>query len=165
MNRNPDTEYRYCTFFIGEDRFAVDILAVREINRDMQVTPARGSDAFVRGLLNLRGQVVTVIDPAISLGRAATEYTRESCLIVLKTNSELEQKGLGHFRTCEDLVGLLVDRVSDVVQVYGREVKVPPAGREGDALAAMVEGVIHLEDELLRVIEASTLLYPEAQPS
>ncbi|MCB9915986.1 MAG: purine-binding chemotaxis protein CheW, partial [Planctomycetes bacterium] len=131
MKRNAETEYRYCTFYIGEHRFAVDILAVREINRDMVVTPARGADPMVRGLLNLRGQVVTVVDPAISLGMGPVSMTRESRLIVLKNNAELEQKGLTHLRICDDLVGLLVDAVSDVVTVQGREIHPPPAGREG----------------------------------
>ena len=161
MNREADKEYRYCTFYIGEHRFAIDILAVREINRDLQVTPARGADAHVRGLLNLRGQVVTVIDPAISLGRETRELSSESRLIVLKTNSELEQKGLDEFRTSDDLVGLLVDRISDVVTVHGREVQTPPAGRTGDPHASRVDGVIHLESELLRVLDARSLLLEE----
>lgn len=161
MIRQAEKEYRYCTFYIGEHRFAIDILAVREINGDLQVTPARGADAHVRGLLNLRGQVVTIIDPAISLGRSATPISSASRLIVLKTNNELDQKGLHEYRTSDDLVGLLVDRISDVVMVHGREVQSPPAGLEGDPHAALVEGVIHLDAELLRVLDARALLMEE----
>ena len=55
---------RYCTFFLDDECFGIDILAVREINRNMAVTPVRGAAPFVRGLANLRGQIVTVIDPS-----------------------------------------------------------------------------------------------------
>ena len=66
-------ERRFCTFFLGEECYGIDILTVREINRQVQITPARGAPEAVRGFMNLRGQIVTVIDPAVQLGYAPRE--------------------------------------------------------------------------------------------
>jgi purine-binding chemotaxis protein CheW len=158
MQYETDQEYRFCTFYLGDDRYAIDILAIREINRDTQITPTRGSIPCVRGLLNLRGQIVTIIDPATVLGLPRREIGKESRLVVLKTNAELDQRGLTTAATCDDMVGFLVDRVSDVVNRHGRDIRSAPAQVKNASNEHTLAGVIHLDDELVRVLDTELLL-------
>ena len=83
-----------------------------------------------------------------------TENTRQ---LVLKTNSDLQARGITDLSTSEDLIGLLVDRVSDVIDVEESQIEVPPpalAQRQG----AVVHGVVQLEGEVLRILDPSKLL-------
>jgi purine-binding chemotaxis protein CheW len=158
MKFTSDREYRFCTFYLNGDRYAVDILAVREITRHLQVTPARGSASCVLGLLNLRGQVVTVISPAVLLSIPEQEDDATACLMVLKTNQELEQRSVTDYETSEDLMGLWCEKVSDVISVYGREIKTPPASAEGVVNPETLDGVIEGEEDLVRILDPGRLL-------
>ena len=158
MTFQAQQEYRFCTFYLGQERYAVDILAVREITRGLQVTPARGSLSCIKGLLNLRGQIVTVISPAAVLGLSQEEQSAESRLLVLKTNSELEARQIHHHETSEDLISLWCDRISDVVAVMGTEIKTPAAAAAGVASPETLDGVIEVESQLVRILNPERLL-------
>ena len=146
-----------CTFQLDGARYAIDILTVQEVNKQCAVTPAFGAPAWVRGLLNLRGQVVTVIDTGVALGRGPRETTEHSRLIILKTNGELALRGHDDLATCEDMVGLQVDAVSDVISATLDDIEPAPAGTSGCDMPA-VRGVIQLEDDVLRVLDPKLLL-------
>lgn len=162
MNFEPDKEYRFCTFYLGGERYAVDILAVREITRILQVTPARGSKACIRGLLNLRGQIVTVISPASVLSLPESEQTATTRLLVLKTTAELEARGIDDYRSSEDLISLWCERLSEVVAVPGSRVKTPPASAETVVNAETLDGVIELDDDIIRILNPDRLLQASA---
>ena len=148
---------RLATFTLGGERYGLDIRAVREITRNVSVTPVRGAPAAVRGLQNLRGQVVTVIDPGVQLGIGPREVGPESRLVVLKTNGELQARGCTGVTTADDLVGLLVDAVSDVAEAGPAEWESRPPNLIG-AGAERVSGLVRLADALVRVLEPETLL-------
>jgi purine-binding chemotaxis protein CheW len=133
---------RYCTFYLGEECFALDILAVREINRRVSIIPVRGAPPAVRGLLNLRGQIATVIDPAVRLGQPPRELGAGMRLIVLKSP--------------EELVGLCVDRIADVIAIADHEIEPVPGGEEAGA-EALITGVAQLEGESLRILAAARI--------
>jgi purine-binding chemotaxis protein CheW len=133
---------RYCTFYLGEECFALDIAAVREINRRVAVTPVRGAPPAVRGLLNLRGQIATVIDPAVRLGQPPRELGPSTRLIVLKTS--------------EELIGLCVDRIADVIAIADHEVEPVPSGGEPDP-QALIAGVAQQGGETVRILAPAPL--------
>jgi purine-binding chemotaxis protein CheW len=130
-------ESQYCTFYLGEECFALDIRAVREIQRRVSIIPVRGAPAAVRGLLNLRGQIATVIDPAVRLGQPARELGASTRLIVLDRSDEL--------------VGLCVDRIADVIAIADRDIEPLPAAAPGPA-AALVSGVAEHAGETIRIL-------------
>jgi purine-binding chemotaxis protein CheW len=151
-------ERRLCTFYIDGERYGIDILTVREIQRGSSVTPAHGADPCVRGLVNLRGQVVTVIDPAIRMGRAPRELGRVSRLVILKTNAELPPLDVGELRTGDDRVGLCVDRIGDVFSAdEGVLDPVPPAA-DGTGQDGLLSGVIQRPGEVIRVVDPAAML-------
>ena len=157
MTATAAGERRFCTFFLGDECYGIDILTVREINRQVQITPARGAPSAVRGLMNLRGQIVTVIDPAVRLGYPARELKKSTRLVILKTNSDLAALGLSGLSTNDELAGLWVDRISDVITVGEDQIAPAPpdqSGKNDHLLAAVVQ----LKDQVIRLVDPSALL-------
>ncbi|OPZ20840.1 MAG: Chemotaxis protein CheW [candidate division BRC1 bacterium ADurb.BinA364] len=153
-------ERQFSTFFIGDDLFGIDILMVNEINRNLDITPVEKAPDYVRGLMNLRGQIVTVLDLGVRLGMGPREIGSKSRCIVLKVSSDLKaHQAAGRLRddTANDVVGLLVDRVGDMVAVDEAEIEPPPAnvnGVEGKYLS----GVVKLPDALMVTLRAREVL-------
>ncbi len=153
-------ERQFATFYLGDARFGIDILMVREINRHLEITPAERAPDFVRGLLNLRGQVVTVIDLGVRLGLGEREIGPESRCLVLKTSSDLavhQKAGLLEDDTSNDVIGLLIDRVGDMVTVGDKDLEPAPAnisGVDGRFLSAVAK----LEDDLMVALRTREIL-------
>ena len=101
------------TFHVGKEEFGVDILAVREINRMMAITRVPHAPEFVEGVINLRGQVIPVVDVRSRFGLAAAEHDKNTRIVVV----ELPGK----------VVGFLVDSVSEVLRVSAALVEPAPA--------------------------------------
>ncbi len=157
-------ERQFATFYIGNARFGIDILMVREINRHLEITPAERAPEFVRGLLNLRGQVVTVIDLGVRLGLGPRVITPESRCLVLKTSSDLavhQKAGLLNDDTSNDVIGFLIDRVGDMVTVGEKDLEPAPAnisGVDGQFLLAVAK----LEDGLMVALKTREILDVQA---
>ena len=155
---------QYATFFVGEDLFGIDVLLVREINRNLEVTPVDQVPDFVYGLLNLRGQIVTLVDLGVQLGLGKTTTSADTCCIVLKTNQELEKyksEGFDTEETSNDIVGLLVDRIGDMVSADDSAIEPPPANANGID-SRFFDGVIKLERELLVILKIESVLKVES---
>ena len=151
---------QFVSFQIGGHLFGVDILVVREIIRKVDYTPVEHAPDAVRGLLNLRGQIIMVLDPGTVLGMPPREISGQSRCIILKTDEEIEplrEAGLLADRTSGDAVGLLVDGISDVVDAEDGELDAPPANRT-DLDVEFLKGVIKLQDRLLLVLELKNLV-------
>ncbi|MEW6489662.1 MAG: chemotaxis protein CheW [Thermodesulfobacteriota bacterium] len=134
---------QFVTFSVGGLLAGLDVRNVREINRLPEITPVPRAPAFVRGLVNLRGQTVTVFDLGACLAVGRCLLSEESRNVVLKA----------------DAVGLLVDRVGDVVRAEGGEVEPPPANA-AEIDAELVEGVVQLPEDLLLILSVPRLLDP-----
>lgn len=134
---------QYSTFYLGDALFGVDILLVNEVNRQLDMTVVDQAPPYVRGLLNLRGQIVTVVDLGVRLGLGPRKITPESRIVVLKTSSEIAVRGDMEEiddDTCQDVVGLLVDRIGDMVDAPEEALEAPPAnvgGVDGKYLSAV----------------------------
>ena len=152
---------QFATFRLGDGLFGVDVLLVREINQQMDITPAPLASSWVRGLINLRGQVVTVFDLRVRLGMPAEETTEASHILILKTEAELAllraRENNAALRTCEDMIGLLVDDIGDVVEMDESEIEPPPANA-GGVEGRFVQGVVKLEGELMLVLKIQEVL-------
>ncbi len=157
-------EKQYTTFRLDNDTFGMDILLVREINRSLQITPVEQAPDFVTGLLNLRGQIITVIDLGVRLGLEKRELTAQSRCIVLKTTQELQAR---HVSTAlvsgapTDFVGLLVDSVSDMVTIDDADILPPPANL-GQVSDKFLTGVIRLESTLVGLIDVTKILHAQS---
>lgn len=104
------------TFALGDEVFAMDIVAVREIIQVGSLTGVPLMPAFVRGVINLRGAVVPVIDLHARFGRPAARIGKKSCIVIFDALRDGERSELG----------LLVDAVSEVIDVAADQVEPPP---------------------------------------
>ena len=144
-------------FYLDEDLFSVNIRLVREINAHLDISPARRAPSYVTGLVNLRGQIVTVIDLGDRLGIGSRPITDKSRLMILKTNAELEALDDCELATCDDKVGLLVDRISDVVTPTVQQLEPPPPNISGEG-AEFLAGVCKTEEVSMGIIDLHRLL-------
>ncbi len=127
--------------------------------RQLRITPVHGAPHCVLGLLNLRGQVVNVVDTKAALGLGEMQVTEESRQLVLKTNADLRARGIGDLSTSEDLIGFLVDRVSDVEESQIEDPSPALAQREG----TVALGAVQLDGEIQRILDPSRLLIFESE--
>jgi purine-binding chemotaxis protein CheW len=136
-------EVEFVTFHVGDLLIGVDIHQVEEINRLIDITPVPHAPRYVCGAVNLRGEVVTVVDLREILGLEKVEITQRTRTVVV--NSKGEQ------------IGLLVDRIADVIRVLPDEIDSPPAN-VGGIDGRFFKGVYKLENELLVILEVDTVL-------
>jgi purine-binding chemotaxis protein CheW len=136
-------EIEFATFYVGHLLLGIDIRQTEEINRQLDLTPVPHAPACVRGVVNLRGEVVTVLDLRNILGLEPLAVGQSSRNVVVR--NETEQ------------VGLLVDRVADVVTVRAEEMELPPANVNGVS-GRFFKGVYKLESALLVALDVQTVL-------
>ncbi len=151
----------FSTFLLSGQLFGIDILLVREINRQLEMTPVPHASDYIRGLLNLRGQVVTILDLNRRLGLDQATLSDTSHNIILKTDQELQSMSLadqnGESLTAADKVGFLVDDIRDVVIVPEDAIEAPPANI-GKVDGQFLTGVIKQNNALVAVLSVEKLL-------
>ena len=108
---------QYLTFALGSEMFAVGILNVKEIIEYGNLTEIPMMPAFIRGVINLRGSVVPVIDLSARFGGSQTEVGRRTCIVIV----EVEDDEAKHD------IGIIVDAVSEVLDIPGSEIEPPPS--------------------------------------
>ena len=135
------------SFRVGEQEFCVDIMAVREIKGWMPATTLPHAPPYVRGVINLRGAVLPIIDLAQRLGLPAAEATARHVIIVVKVGDRV--------------FGLLVDAVSDILSITDDLVQQTP-DVACDRIRNFIRGIITMEDRMISQIALDTLL-PEME--
>lgn len=110
------TTQQYLTFSLGDEVFATDIRTVREIIQHASMTVVPLMPKFVRGVINLRGAVVPVIDLQSRFGRATSVVGKKTCIVIFDASTEGEKVELG----------LMVDAVSEVIQIAPASIEAPP---------------------------------------
>lgn len=138
-----DTTQQLATFWLGDLLLGIDIVAIREINRVVEITPVPDAPAAVKGVVNLRGDVVTILDLRSLLGLDLVELTGQSRLIVIPMEDEV--------------VGLIVDRVTDVATVTTDD-EVPLPANMGGLDSRYFTGVYKLNNDLLVVLDVTAAL-------
>jgi purine-binding chemotaxis protein CheW len=111
-----DREGKYLTFALGPEEYGLEILKVREIIGYMDITAVPQTPQHVKGVINLRGQVIPVIDLRTKFGMETAEITEESCIIVVESN-----QGSRSFST-----GIVVDHVQEVLDIAGQDIEEAP---------------------------------------
>jgi purine-binding chemotaxis protein CheW len=154
---------QYATFKLGESLFGVNIILIREIIRNMEITPAALVAEYVHGLINLRGQIVTVLDLKKRLKISAPEDDVEAGIIILKTSGEIASKN-NDLRpgenTVSDMVGFLADEIGDMVTLEEKNIEAPPANISGIE-GRYIDGIAKLEEDLLIILKIAEILKME----
>ncbi len=142
-----DTQYgRYLTFPVGEESFAVAISSVNEIIGIYPITPLPDVPAHVKGIINLRGKIVPVIDIRLKFKKPAIPYDERTCVIVMETG------GL--------FAGLIVDSVSEVLTIPDEKIVAPPSYGAYE-LNRYICGFGTENDKVTLILDADELLNEE----
>lgn len=145
-----EDQHQYLTFRLGDETFAIGILAVKEILEYGLVTAVPMMPSFVRGVINLRGRVVPVIDLALRFGGTRSDATRRTCIIILEVGPEDERQD----------VGVVVDAVSQVLEIPPEEVE--PAPAFGAKLRAeFIAGMGKIEGDFVIILNVERILSTE----
>ena len=135
---------RVATFYLHDSLCGIDIVNVQEINEDLSFTKVPLAADYVQGIMNLRGQIVTVIDQSLKIGLPAARITKDSRVVIVKSQGES--------------IGLLVDRIMDVVTTDLEKITPPPANIHG-AEGVFFKGVIQTDrNELLALLDVEAIL-------
>ncbi len=110
--RNVAKEGKYLTFILGDEEYGLEILKVREIISVMEITEVPQVPAFIKGVINLRGRVIPIIDLRLKFSMPEIDYTRETCIIVVNVK--------------ELLLGIVVDTVAEVLDIPEKDIDKPP---------------------------------------
>jgi purine-binding chemotaxis protein CheW len=141
---------QFVTFTIGDDQYGVDIMAVREIKGWSEITHLPKQPEYVRGVLNLRGVMVPIIDLRCRFGQGLTEATPVHVVIIV----QIEQR----------LVGLLGDSVSDIVTVDSAQIQAVPRVAQSTRIDFLA-GLVTIEGAMIALIDLPNLLAVQAEES
>lgn len=111
-----DREGKYLTFALADEEYGISILKVKEIIGMMSITTVPQTPGFVKGVINLRGKVIPVVDLRLKFGIEAAEYTERTCIIVVEIDGA----------SGAILMGIVVDAVSEVLNITGENIEDTP---------------------------------------
>jgi purine-binding chemotaxis protein CheW len=140
---SPDMTRQLITFELGDRRLGIDIMAIREIRAWSPATPLPNVPPHVRGVVNLRGVVLPVLDLRYLLGWGTTEPSARHVIIVVRIGDQLQ--------------GIIVDAVSDIVTIGPDNVQ--PLPDVGDVSATgFLEGIATIDDRLIMILDLGRLV-------
>jgi len=141
-----DSVIQWVTFRLADEIYGINVMQVQEVLRVSEIAPVPGAPHYVLGIINLRGNVVTVIDTRIRLGLETAEVTDSTRIVIIE--------GARH------VVGILVDCVAEVVDLPMSEVESAP-NVGSDESSKYIQGVASRDGELLILVDLNKLLTDE----
>jgi len=142
-----DVENQYLTFVLADEEYGVDILRVQEIRGWESVTSVPNAPEYVKGVINIRGTIVPIVDLRERFGMESLEYGPITVVIVLKVMGENRER----------VMGIVVDTVSDTIDVPSDDVK--PAPDFGDKIeVTFVKGLATVNEKMLILLDIDQLL-------
>lgn len=145
--KQDTSDLELLSFRVGEHEYSVDIMSVREIRGWTRATPLPHSAPFMRGVINLRGAVLPIVDLACRLDLGATETTERNVIIVVQVRGRS--------------IGLLVDAVSDILSIPRSELQAPP-DMLSDASNCFVRSLTVVEGRMLRILDLAAV-HPDGE--
>lgn len=133
----------FLSFFLGEEHYAIDIMTVKEIRGYETVTKIANAPSFIKGVINLRGDIVPIIDLRIKFSVGEATYTEFTIVIMLNV--------------CDRIVGIVVDGVSDVIKLQDEDIRPPPEfGVAFDSKYLL--GLASLEEHMVILVNIDSLI-------
>ena len=143
---NDDTIVQWVTFHLENEKYGIKVMQVQEVLRMTEIAPVPGAPHYVLGIINLRGNVVTVIDTRRRFGLTDVENDDETRIVIVESNN--------------NVVGILVDSVAEVVDLKVSEIETAP-NVGNDESSKYIQGVSSRENELLILVDVNKLLSDE----
>ena len=140
------TEGKFLTFILGNEVYGIEILKVREIIGLMDITTVPQTPDYMKGVINLRGKVIPVIDLRLKFSLPEEEHTQETCVIVVEVNNTS--------------IGIIVDSVSEVLDIKSGEMEEAPSfGQDIDT--SFIMGIGKVKENIIILLDIETVLSSE----
>ncbi len=137
---------QWVTFRLGNETYAINVMQVQEVLRVTEIAPVPGAPDFVLGIINLRGNVVTVIDARSRIGLSFREMDDDTRIIIIEAGPQV--------------VGIVVDSVAEVMYVNESEIEAAPAVGN-DESSKYIQGVVSRNDNITILMDLNKLLTDE----
>ncbi len=135
---------KFLSFFLGSEEYAIEILKVQEIIGLLPITPVPKMPAYVRGVLNLRGKIVPIMNLRVRFELPTVEDTEETCIIVIQEDKHL--------------MGIVVDKVSEVADIETKQIEaVPSFGITGNS--EYLSGIGKLENSVKMILDVHKVVF------
>ena len=141
-----DPVIQLVTFRLKDESYGINVMQVQEVLRVSEIAPVPGAPGYVLGIMNLRGNVVTVIDTRTRFGLPTTERDDASRIVIIESDQQV--------------VGILVDSVAEVVELRQSEIDSAP-NIGNDESSRYIQGVASRDEDLLIVVDLNKLLTDE----
>jgi len=141
-----DSIIQWVTFRLENEKYGIKVMQVQEVLRMTEIAPVPGAPHYVLGIINLRGNVVTVIDTRRRFGLPDVDSDDETRIVIVEANN--------------NVVGILVDSVAEVVDLKMSEIETAP-NVGNDESSKYIQGVSSRDDELLILVDVDKLLSDE----
>ena len=142
-----EDQQQYLTFMLGGETFAIGILHIKEIIEYGQLTEVPRMPGFIRGVINLRGAVVPVIDLGARFGKPPANVSRRTCIVIIEVEHEGEQQ----------VVGVMVDAVNEVLDIPPDQIE--PAPSFGAQIRAdFIQGMGKVEGRFVIILNVNHVL-------
>lgn len=141
---DPTTEW--VTFRLEEEKYGINVMMVREVLKNTEIAPVPGSPSYVLGIINLRGNVVTVIDTRSRFGLPYREHDDNTRIVIIEREGQV--------------VGMMVDSVAEVANLLESEIEFAP-NVGNDESAKYIQGVSNQDNELLILVDLEKLFTRE----
>ena len=143
------------TFTINNAKYGFNILQVKEVNDNLNYSVVPTSDKRIRGLLNIRGQIITIFDLKMILGLGEAFFSKTTKNIILKSESETENlvKEYQIKLSSNDVIGFMVDKVNDVIELEKVRIQPPPANNT----KKYIQGIVQFDNELLTILNVNEM--------
>ena len=148
-NIDNDPVLQWVTFHLDSEVYGINVMQVQEVLRITEIAPVPGAPNYVLGIINLRGNVVTVIDTRRRFGLISKEPNESARIIVVEVN--------------DNVLGMLVDSVAEVVYLHQSEIETAPSVSSNDG-SRFIQGVHSRDDNLLILVDVDKFLIEEEKP-
>ncbi|NOQ81423.1 MAG: chemotaxis protein CheW [Methylophaga sp.] len=138
---------QYLTFLVGKDKLAIGINDVNEIIELSNITRVPMTPDYIRGVINLRGNVVPVVDLSARLGHSASEISKRSCIVLVEIVTDDETQS----------IGMLVDQVDEILEIPEENIQAAPEFGS-DIRVDFIQAMGRVDDEFIILLEISRVL-------
>jgi purine-binding chemotaxis protein CheW len=142
-----ESEHKYLLFKLGDEEYGINITMVQSIEEMQTIVAVPDMPDYVKGVINLRGQVIPVLDLRINFNMEEREYDDRTCMVIT--------------RISETNMGLIVDTVSEVVDIPAKSIEPPPQFKSDSRREHYIAGIGKVEDEVKILLDVSKLLRGE----
>lgn len=154
LSKNPDStlqqDGKYLTFYLNDNSYGIAILKVNEIIGVVDITQVPKTPSYVKGIINLRGRIIPVMDLRLKFGISERDYDSNTCIIIINLEVKKVTKQ----------VGLIVDIVSEVCSIPASEIEASPscgANEEDD----FISGVGKIKDKVIMLLDIEKVIFSD----